>query len=73
MQPENILLNSDGKIIIYLHHTNTFISNFFASFLCVSFTFIIGHLCLTDFGLSKAMQEGEKARTFCGTLEYMGK
>jgi serine/threonine protein kinase len=30
-----------------------------------------GNLCLTDFGLSKAVEEGQSARTFCGTLEYM--
>jgi serine/threonine protein kinase len=30
-----------------------------------------GNLCLTDFGLSKAIEEGQTARTFCGTLEYM--
>jgi len=30
-----------------------------------------GHICLTDFGLSKAMEEGQTTRTFCGTLEYM--
>lgn len=31
----------------------------------------VGHLCLTDFGLAKAIEEGQSARTFCGTLEYM--
>jgi len=30
-----------------------------------------GHLCLTDFGLSKDIAEGEKATTFCGTPEYL--
>ncbi|KAH9260394.1 hypothetical protein BASA81_001564 [Batrachochytrium salamandrivorans] len=30
-----------------------------------------GHVCLTDFGLSKRYQEGEKAMTFCGTPEYL--
>jgi len=30
-----------------------------------------GHMSLTDFGLAKAIEEGQSARTFCGTLEYM--
>lgn len=31
-----------------------------------------GHICLTDFGLSKTnMKEGDKASTFCGTPEYL--
>jgi len=28
-------------------------------------------MSLTDFGLAKAIEEGQSARTFCGTLEYM--
>ena len=32
----------------------------------------IGHVVLTDFGLSKKFQyDGEKAQTFCGTPEYL--
>jgi len=30
-----------------------------------------GHVCLTDFGLSKDMDPNEKAHTFCGTPEYL--
>lgn len=30
-----------------------------------------GHVCLTDFGLAKEMEEGDKAHTFCGTPEYL--
>jgi hypothetical protein len=30
-----------------------------------------GHVCLTDFGLSKDMEVGAKAHTFCGTPEYL--
>lgn len=30
-----------------------------------------GHVCLTDFGLSKDVQPGDKADTFCGTPEYL--
>ena len=32
-----------------------------------------GHLKLTDFGLSRHLQWGERAHTTCGTLQYMGK
>lgn len=31
-----------------------------------------GHVCLTDFGLSKQFAQGDKAQTFCGTPEYLG-
>lgn len=31
----------------------------------------VGHVCLTDFGLSKDVDEGDKAHTFCGTPEYL--
>jgi len=30
-----------------------------------------GHVCLTDFGLSKDVNPDEKAHTFCGTPEYL--
>lgn len=30
-----------------------------------------GHVCLTDFGLSRTLDAGQKARTFCGTPEYL--
>ncbi|KFP70255.1 putative serine/threonine-protein kinase SgK494, partial [Acanthisitta chloris] len=30
-----------------------------------------GHLKLTDFGLSRYLQWGERAHTICGTLQYM--
>lgn len=30
-----------------------------------------GHVCLTDFGLSKDMGEDTLAKTFCGTPEYL--
>lgn len=32
-----------------------------------------GHLQVTDFGLSKWLKRGEKTRTVCGTLNYIGK
>ena len=31
-----------------------------------------GHLQVTDFGLSKWLKRGEKTRTICGTLNYIG-
>jgi len=31
----------------------------------------IGHVCLTDFGLSKDVEKDDKAHTFCGTPEYL--
>lgn len=30
-----------------------------------------GHIRLTDFGLAKKLQDGEKTNTICGTYEYM--
>jgi serum/glucocorticoid-regulated kinase 2 len=30
-----------------------------------------GHVCLTDFGLAKDVETGDKAHTFCGTPEYL--
>lgn len=30
-----------------------------------------GHVCLTDFGLAKEVNPGEKTQTFCGTPEYL--
>lgn len=32
----------------------------------------IGHLKLTDFGLSRHVPQGARAYTICGTLQYMG-
>lgn len=34
--------------------------------------FCIGHIQLTDFGLAKWLNRGERTRTICGTLQYMG-
>jgi len=31
----------------------------------------VGHVCLTDFGLSKDVDPNDKAHTFCGTPEYL--
>ena len=31
-----------------------------------------GHVCLTDFGLSKFVNENEKIKSFVGTPEYLG-
>lgn len=31
----------------------------------------LGHVCLTDFGLAKEVDEDEKTTTFCGTPEYL--
>ncbi|KAF1604613.1 hypothetical protein FQV09_0013675, partial [Eudyptes chrysolophus] len=31
----------------------------------------VGHLKLTDFGLSRHLRWGERAHTICGTLQYM--
>ena len=30
-----------------------------------------GNVHLTDFGMSKLMKDGELAKTFCGTPEYL--
>lgn len=30
-----------------------------------------GNVCLTDFGMAKVVREGEVAKTFCGTPEYL--
>lgn len=30
-----------------------------------------GHVCLTDFGLAKELEENSKTQTFCGTPEYL--
>ena len=35
--------------------------------------FLIGHLQVIDFGLAKWLKEGERTRTICGTLQYIGK
>lgn len=32
-----------------------------------------GHVKLVDFGLSKWLKIGQRTRTFCGTLQYMGR
>jgi serum/glucocorticoid-regulated kinase 2 len=32
-----------------------------------------GYLKITDFGMSKVLKKDEKALTFCGTPEYIGK
>ena len=31
----------------------------------------LGHVCLTDFGLSKDLEYSDKSHTFCGTPEYL--
>ena len=31
----------------------------------------LGHVCLTDFGLSKDLDYSDKSHTFCGTPEYL--
>ena len=31
----------------------------------------LGHIAVTDFGLSKENLENDKAYSFCGTVEYM--
>ena len=30
-----------------------------------------GHVCITDFGLSKVLENGDPTKTYCGTPEYM--
>jgi len=30
-----------------------------------------GNVCLTDFGMAKMIRDGETAKTFCGTPEYL--
>eukprot|EP00919_Chromeraceae_sp_WS-2016_P078582 GHVR01186244.1.p1 GENE.GHVR01186244.1~~GHVR01186244.1.p1 ORF type:complete len:139 (+),score=20.34 GHVR01186244.1:784-1200(+) len=30
-----------------------------------------GNICLTDFGMAKMVRDGEVAKTFCGTPEYL--
>lgn len=32
----------------------------------------LGHLRLTDFGLSRRLEHGDRAYTICGTIQYMG-
>lgn len=31
-----------------------------------------GHICLTDFGLSKWLKLGSRTNTICGTINYIG-
>ena len=31
-----------------------------------------GHICITDFGLSKKLEADGGTHTFCGTPEYLG-
>ena len=31
-----------------------------------------GHICITDFGLSKKLEAEGDTHTFCGTPEYLG-
>lgn len=31
----------------------------------------LGHIVITDFGLSKELRNGARATSFCGTIEYM--
>lgn len=31
----------------------------------------LGHIVITDFGLSKELLNGARATSFCGTIEYM--
>ena len=35
--------------------------------------YCLGHIQLTDFGLAKWLNRGDRTRTICGTLQYMGK
>lgn len=71
-QMENILLDKRGKSF-------SFPSPECARLLrdgtewCCCIIFYIGHLKLTDFGLSRHLPQGARAYTICGTLQYMGK
>lgn len=38
-----------------------------------SYCALTGHIKLTDFGLSKWLNQGRTTRTICGTIQYMGK
>lgn len=31
----------------------------------------LGHIVITDFGLSKELKNGARAHSYCGTIEYM--
>lgn len=31
----------------------------------------LGHIVITDFGLSKELTNGKRAHSYCGTIEYM--
>ena len=31
-----------------------------------------GHLCITDYGMTKRLKEGEITKSFVGTPEYLG-
>uniref|UniRef100_A0A8C2MY54 Ribosomal protein S6 kinase related n=1 Tax=Cricetulus griseus TaxID=10029 RepID=A0A8C2MY54_CRIGR len=50
-------------VLCYLHDLDT----------CRNLSpYSIGHLKLTDFGLSRRLSQGARAYTICGTLQYMG-
>lgn len=57
LKPENILIDSDGMT--------------FLTFKILTQQFL-GHVCITDFGLSKEIDPQEGTHTFCGTPEYLG-
>ena len=59
LKPENVLLSADGILT--------------PEFLFISFISLTGHVCLTDFGLSKQnINTKQMTATFCGTPEYIG-
>ena len=59
LKPENVLLSADG-IVTPIH-------------IFIPFILLLGHVCLTDFGLSKQnINTKQMTGTFCGTPEYIG-
>lgn len=48
------------------------LNRFLTGLLTLLSVFIPGHIQLTDFGLAKWLNRGDRTRTICGTLQYMG-
>jgi serine/threonine protein kinase len=71
LKPENILLDAEGISNSFQETKKKKIEDSFYKnnfLICFSFLFI-GHICITDFGLSKEIKPQEGTHTFCGTPE----